>query len=51
MTVASIDPAAKVEAARYKVAIAIALVRQVSVLLLNEPTSGLDPRATADLRR
>jgi len=36
---------------RQKVAIALALARQVPALLLDEPTSGLDPQATSEFNR
>lgn len=36
---------------RQKVAIALALARSVPVLLLDEPTTGLDPQATNDFNR
>lgn len=36
---------------RQKVSIALALARQVPVLLLDEPSSGLDPQASSELSR
>ncbi|HEY8608471.1 MAG TPA: ABC transporter ATP-binding protein [Noviherbaspirillum sp.] len=58
LTAAGLDPASwgrrlagYSKGMRQKVAIALALARSVPVLLLDEPNTGLDPRATGDLNR